>query len=161
MIISFTEAEWKKPQKSCTVVKRDRKDPKMTNPFDYLDVTYEEAKEFNDHLKTYRQDRDKRICICGHGLNRHKTNIRGRLECKPNAMYCKCKQERPILEAQDTRVFISKTVSHATQHALVRGLQNAQEKQHDIKWLQEPQCDLCGKHTPVVPMVITDRKSVV
>lgn len=127
-----------------------------TNPFAHLDVTYDEIKQANQQHQNIRPDRDKRICICGHPINRHKTNIRGRLECKPNSMYCKCKTERPIIEVSDTRVYIQKTLGHATGHALLRGMQRAYEKEHTIKWLTEPQCDLCGLHAPTVPMIVTE-----
>lgn len=127
------------------------------NPFAHLDVSYEEIKEANKPIdQTVRHDRDKRICICGHGLSRHKQNIRGRLECKPNTMYCKCKQERPVIEVDDTRIFILKTVGHATGHALLRGMQRAHEKEQNIKWVVESRCDSCGLYLPIVPMIVTE-----
>jgi hypothetical protein len=130
------------------------------NPFAHLDISYEEIKEANTPKEAGRFDRDKRICICGHGLNRHKMNLRGRLECKPNTMYCKCKHERPVIEVEDTRLFILKTIGHAAGHALLRGMQRAYEKKHKITWLIDSRCDVCGVTLPTVPMIVNEDGSI-
>jgi len=132
------------------------------NPFARLDVTYEEIKEANKPLEDVtRHDRDKRICICGHGMNRHKANIRGRVECKPTAMYCKCRTARPVLQVEDTRLFLKKTVGHATGHALLRGMQRAYEKEHTVTWSIDPRCDMCGSTSATTPMIVTEEGKIV
>lgn len=132
------------------------------DPFARLDVTYEEIKEANkSYEEAMRHDRDKRICVCGHGMNRHKANIRGRIECKPTAMYCKCRTAYPVLQVEDTRMFLKKTSGHAMAHALLRGMQRAHEKGHSATWLIDSRCDICGVLAPTMPMIVTEEGKIV
>ena len=124
--------------------------------FNYFDFTLEEAKEVNDKLKENgRIGRDARICVCGHPIGRHSLNLRGVLECKPSAMNCPCKDERPVIRAGDVRDFLRKTVGGGSLHALGRGLQTAIEKGHDVEWIVEMKCDRCNEVGPISPIPVT------
>lgn len=125
------------------------------NPFAYLDFTYEDAKEANRVLGLHRQDRNKKICVCGHGIARHSVNVRGDVVCKPSSMYCPCKGKREVLEVEDVRDFLSKTYGSGKFHALGRGLQKAMEKGHKVEWLIELKCDRCNTEGPISPVPVS------
>jgi hypothetical protein len=98
---------------------------------------------------------DRRICICGHAMDRHKNGQNvpilrsidpsGYFQCKPNVMECNCKNCIPIISVSDTRWFLKKTEGSGELHALTRGiLALSKIEGHYIEWLIEPQCRLCG-----------------
>lgn len=130
-------------------------DENKPNPFQFLDFSYEEAKEANEHLAKTRLGRDKRICVCGHPFTRHSLNPRGQVICKPSSLYCPCKEQRLVLEAGDVRDFLFKTVGSAKFHALGRGLQRAMEKENSVEWVIEMKCDRCGEEKPLAPVSVT------
>lgn len=125
------------------------------NPFDFLDFSYEEAKEANDQLSKHRLGRDKRVCVCGHPISRHSLNPRGQVVCKPTAMYCPCKEQRAVLEVEDCRDFLFKTAGSAKFHALGRGIAASIEKGHKVEWTIEVACDRCKEQKPVVPVPVS------
>ena len=127
----------------------------LNNPFAHFDFTFEEATEANRVLALYRQDRNKKICVCGHGISRHSINPRGDVICKPSSMYCPCKEKREVLEVEDVRDFLSKTHGSGKFHALGRGLQKAMEKGHKVEWLIEVKCDRCGTEGPISPVPVS------
>jgi hypothetical protein len=65
--------------------------------------------------------RDKRICLCGHGVGRHDEH-QGRTSCTALKYNCDCKNLLPVLEVSDVRVFKSKTDGSGAEHALTRGI---------------------------------------
>lgn len=104
--------------------------------------------------------RDNRICVCGHGVNKH--DPAGLIQCKPNALVCKCKVARPVLETTDTRLFLRKTEGFGSKHALSRGitglyLTNAKKNTNkSITWLIPLACDRCKKDSPkLIPTPLT------
>jgi hypothetical protein len=124
------------------------------NPFENFEFGYEDVVEATKNLDSKRLGRDARICLCGHPIARHKPNLRGEVVCKPSAMYCSCKNAKAVLEAEDIRDFLRKTVGAGPLHALSRGLQSALEKDHWVKWVVEVKCDKCGSDLKVSPVPV-------
>jgi hypothetical protein len=124
-----------------------------SNVFDFLDFTVDEAIEANEEL-TQRGPRDQRVCLCGHPVSRH-MEIMGIVRCKPSKMECSCKKVTPVLEVSDLRVFLRKTDGSGPMHALGRGLAAAVQKEINVKWLVEPECERCKNKGPVSPVAAT------
>jgi hypothetical protein len=123
------------------------------DPFEMLDVSYEEALAVNEDLMR-KGPRDQRICLCGHAVSRH-TEIVGIVQCKPSKMDCACKKVRAVLEVSDTRFFLRTTEGSGAMHALTRGMVAARAKGVRIEWLGEVKCDKCGAVGPVSPVTVT------
>lgn len=98
---------------------------------------------------------DRQICACGHALARH-TVVSGVVFCKPARMECPCKRQRPVLEAEDTRMFIRKTDGAGSAHALTRGIRASIEKEKSVAWTVDLVCDRCGvESNSIVPVPVT------
>lgn len=127
----------------------------MQNPFDFLDVSEEEAKESLVKIDKYG-NRDGRVCICGHSINFHTfTESRGVHICNALKSSCPCKNPRPVIETSNTRVFLRKTYGGGTLHALTQGIALAIEKGASIDWIVEQKCDRCGTQSPVAPVPVS------
>lgn len=119
-----------------------------------LGLTVEEVAEI-DHALMTRSPRDNRICLCGHGVSKH-TEMAGVVNCKPSAMDCPCKKIRPVIETNDTRMFLRSTQGGGAMHALSRGLSALAMAGKSATWLIELKCDRCGAvDEVVVPVPIT------
>jgi hypothetical protein len=73
-------------------------------------------------------------------------------------MVCVCQEIRPVLEAEDTRVFLRKTSGPGLEHALLRGLASLTEKNKMAVWIDEPVCDKCKadrSSSPIIPVPLT------
>lgn len=88
-------------------------------------------------------DRDRRVCLCGHPLARHK-EARGRVVCQPSRMSCACADAQGVLEVSDTRLFLRKTSGIGVDHALVKGLAASVEAGATVKWIVDVECSKCG-----------------
>ena len=105
-------------------------------------------------------NKDSRVCICGHGMNKH-TVTNGYALCKPSRMACPCKATRPVLTSSNIRPFMRKSVGSGASHALMQGLRKAIELDAEISWIEPPSCDYqkngskCGSTDQVVPCLIT------
>lgn len=99
---------------------------------------------------------DKRICMCGHSVQRHDMAL-DRPVCTVGKMYCPCRAIKPVIEVEDTRPFIRKTEGSAILHALSRGIAAAAEKGHNISWIEEAlECDRCKvRGVRLVPVPVT------
>jgi hypothetical protein len=112
-----------------------------------------------DNSKSNNRSVDRRICICGHSVDRHKdpntpypytpilktSNPDGAFICQPNAMTCNCKKVIPVLLVSNPKYFLKKTEGHGELHALTRGIRGlAKVEGHTMEWLIDPQCRLCG-----------------
>jgi len=98
---------------------------------------------------------DRHVCACGHGIGRH-TVVHGIVMCKPARMECPCKRARPVLVAQDTRMFIRKTTGGGAAHALARGIRESLAKDKSVEWLIDLVCDRCGQESNnIVPVPVT------
>lgn len=122
-----------------------------------MGISLEEAQRVDQELieKTRARRKDPRICLCGHAITKHNVYA-GLLECKPSAMICPCKKIRPILEADDTRLFLRKTEGAGVMHALNRGITAAITAGKEVRWLENLTCDKCkGSEGPIVPVPVT------
>jgi hypothetical protein len=129
----------------------------MTNPFEFLDIDENEAKETLSEINRVG-NRDKRICICGHSMNYHSfISTRGHHTCNAQKNACKCRNPRPVLETTNARVFNRKTQGAAGLHALTQGIAGAMEVGATIEWLIEMKCDKCDTVGPVVPVPVTQQ----
>lgn len=116
-----------------------------------MGISVDEAHEADERLKD-RPTRDPRICLCGHAINKHTTPA-GVITCQPSRMYCPCKNIRPVVEVEDTRLFLRKTTGPGVGHALVRGISALAQVGKEAKWIEPPCCDRCntteGRIVPV------------
>lgn len=122
-----------------------------------LGISLEEAREVDQALleRSKKGPRDRRVCICGHAMNKH-SNYVGIVECKPTAMRCPCKKPRPVLEVEDTRLFLRKTEGAGAMHALARGMYASLSAGREVTWIVDLQCDKCGStDKQVTPVPVT------
>ncbi len=120
-----------------------------------------EAIDTHDISTVNRLGVDRRICMCGHALDRHKAesttgwnnpipilkwnNPEEPFKCIPNAQACSCRRLIPVLEVSNTKYFLKKTNGSGELHALTRGIRGlAKAKEPMIKWLVDPICAICG-----------------
>lgn len=104
---------------------------------------------------------DKRICICGHSMSRHKLREdSGKVECHPARFSCPCRRRHPVIEVPNTKYFLSRTAGSGEKHALIRGIYLSQksipeEFEQNAKWLVEHKCENppCGKETKLFPVM--------
>ena len=122
-----------------------------------MGLSFEEVAAADKKLvaKTKSGGRDRRICVCGHAMTKH-TVYSGVVDCKPSALRCPCKKPRPVLEVDDTRVFLRKTEGSGAMHALARGMYSSIHAGKSVKWIIELACDRCGeKAENVIPVPVT------
>jgi hypothetical protein len=155
----------------------------MSNPaLDALAAMGLDPQEIDTHDKSVvnRLGVDRRICICGHAMDRHKVkstigtdNVIPILKnndttvpfsCTPNAQSCSCRRLIPVLEVSNTKYFLKKTTGSGELHALTRGIRALSKiKDHTMNWLVEPTCLLCGctgVHERIVPAVFNSDKTL-
>jgi hypothetical protein len=130
------------------------------NPFSFFDFSEEDVVEVNEEMKLVKGERDGRICICGHAVKRHGGQEIGVTYCSPSRMTCPCKNIRVVLDTQDTRDFLRKTVGSGPMHALGRGIQTAMEKSHKVEWLIPAVCDRCETAGPLSPVPVSQQGQV-
>ncbi len=134
------------------------------NALAMLGITAEEAVETDERL-TRKPSRDKRVCLCGHAVNKHSTDA-GLVICVPSRYNCPCKNIRPVIEVEDTRLFLRKTSGPGAEHALTRGLAASFSADKGVEWLETPKCDKCGiEATPagdvkINPVAVTEFRSI-
>lgn len=120
-----------------------------------MGIDPDEAAQVDLELRGKSGVRDNRICLCGHGVSKH-LQMSGAVYCKPSRMECPCKVVRPVLEAEDTRAFLRKTVGAGAMHALARGLSSLRERGKSGSWIVDLKCDRCGsEESPIVPVPVT------
>ena len=121
-----------------------------------LGLTVEEVQEVDGTLRQQKFGTDRRVCLCGHGAPKH-TEAAGRSMCKPSRYACPCKNLRPVLEAEDVRPFLCRTVGGGAMHALVRGISSLAVRGKNSHWIIELKCDRCqGTDEVVVPVPVTE-----
>jgi hypothetical protein len=123
---------------------------------------------------------DRRICICGHSMDRHKagptlgwekpvpilkwSDPSESFKCIPNAQACSCRRLAPVLEVSNIKYFLKKTTGSGELHALTRGIRALSKVEGStIKWLVEPTCLRCGctnKEDKIVPAVFNADKTL-
>jgi hypothetical protein len=123
---------------------------------------------------------DRRICMCGHPINRHKIHMTQEnpkgipwtegpvpstgMLCRINAMDCSCKEPMPVLKVTDARSFLRTTEGAGATHALIRGLRSLMPNA-TYEWLIEIVCKRCGAtgaedQIQPVPLTKLHRKTV-
>lgn len=142
--------------------------------FNKLGVSIEDVDSKEDRQRR-RGPTDRRICICGHGTNKHKNpeiadETRNRYvdgvvaertyACNPNArVECPCRLPQPVIVVSDSRWFLRKTQGGGHLHALVRGMRSLLEIEGaTIDWLIEPTCAKCnesGSDKNILPVPLT------
>jgi hypothetical protein len=143
------------------VFRKDGEKMNSDNPLEALGLTVDDV-EKADQEKREKGPRDRRVCVCGHGVSRH-TNAHGAIYCKPARMECPCKKIQPVLETNDTRPFLRKTDGMGAQHALARGIKEAITRGKSVKWLIDMVCwnPNCGKTvTKLTPVPMTQRGTI-
>ena len=121
-----------------------------------MGLTAEDIATAKKLLSVPVRNTDKRICICGHPVGRHTDTGVGIANCKPTAMQCPCKRCRPVLVADDCRLFVRKTVGGGLLHALTLGSVAHLERGKKVQWINDPVCDRCGEtEGTVVPVPVT------
>ncbi len=102
---------------------------------------------------------DRRICMCGHPINRHKIHMTPEnpkgvpwtegpvpstgMLCRINAMNCSCKEPIPVLKVTDARSFLRTTEGAGATHALIRGIRDIMPNA-TYEWLIDIKCQRCG-----------------
>ena len=97
---------------------------------------------------------DKRICLCGHSITKHKdvndNKYRddfgnGGWMCKPSAKVCLCNIPYPVKEVSDTRFFLRRTTGAGKLHALLKGMSTLATKGGTGRWLVTLTCAKCNE----------------
>jgi hypothetical protein len=114
-----------------------------SNPLEMLGMTMDEVLDADDALRVKPAHRDGRICLCGHGMTRHKFQDGMFLMCNPSRMSCPCKRPRPVFDSEDTRPFMRKTGWSGSEHAFSRGLAKLVESGKSGEWMIDLKCDAC------------------
>ena len=85
---------------------------------------------------------DRRICLCGHPVVRHRT---GEMTiCIPARWQCHCRQVQSVMIVEDTRVFAKKSYGYGQDHALLRSLPELAKRGKKGKWLEGLSCMASG-----------------
>jgi hypothetical protein len=118
------------------------KDPENPMPESLFGIDLEEVESFWDI--THREQPNRQICVCGHGVNRHLDLRPGETGCFVSRMSCPCAQVIPVLEVSDTRYFMTKTAGWGDKHALSTGLLRLHKAGGTAKSLIGKVCLKCG-----------------
>ena len=133
----------------------------MSNPLDDLAAMGITAADVD--ARDTRQKKggpiDRRICLCGHAINKHKIHMTPEnpkgipwvegpvpptgMLCRINAMNCSCKEPMPVLKVTDARSFLRTTEGAGATHALIRGLRSLMPNA-TYEWLIDLECAKCG-----------------
>lgn len=89
--------------------------------------------------------RSREVCACGHSMNCH-AFVDGRdvWMCSPARIDCKCTGPKPVLEAENLRLFLKSTTGVGAEHALGKGIVSSLARESAVTWLEEAtRCDVC------------------
>ena len=99
---------------------------------------------------------DRRICVCGHAMNKHTPNNLGAPQCKPNIHYCHCMVGFPVLGTTDRRKFLHVSKGNGSKHALTMGVRRIMETGGGFTWLKvNYKCYKCGTDEGLLPVICT------
>lgn len=102
--------------------------------------------------------KSKSICICGHADGFHGfSENQGADYCSANKSNCACKKKQLVITAQDTRSFLRKTTGPGADHALARGIRDAEAAGQVLEWIGEPTCEPCGSTVDLSPCPVSER----
>lgn len=130
--------------------------------FKQLGISSEVMDNAKDDRQKSRGPTDRRICLCGHGTNKHQDPTIGDDQrnryvdgpvaerayiCYPNAnVVCPCKLPTPVIVVSDSRWFLRKTTGGGHLHALIKGIISLQKiDKATVDWLIVPTCARCGE----------------
>ena len=134
---------------------------------DEFDLDFDEVAEMNDIFRSTVRSNDRRICICGHAMSRHRyDHIQNKHNCKPGQLTCPCLSPRAVIEVPNTRYFMRKGHGSGSKHALAMGYAASKEALGEeefsqvVKWLVPANCDICGTETKYYPVRVTPTGTV-
>jgi hypothetical protein len=129
---------------------------------DEFDLDFDEVSEMNDIFRVTSRSNDRRICICGHAISRHKYDkFQNKHACKPGQLACPCINPRAVIEVPNTRYFMRKSHGSGSKHALAMGYAASKEAigeeefTEQVKWLVPAVCDICHKEAKYYPVRVT------
>ncbi len=133
----------------------------MSSFLDAFDVDKQKLELLDKAIAQDPRQNDKRICICGHSMSRHKINdYSGKMECRPARFKCPCNRKHPVIEVPNTKYFLSRTAGSGEKHALTRGIYLSQkalgeEFDNNAKWLVDMCCEnpACKAETKLYPVM--------
>jgi hypothetical protein len=124
--------------------------PPLGNALDRLGIDESEIQIHRSDLK--RKEYDRKVCICGHAMNKHKEFRSGQWQCHTAKMYCPCEIPKAVVEVSDTRFFMTKSRGYGAKHALSTGLSRLNERGGTSRLIIEPVCFACKRETtPLLP----------
>jgi hypothetical protein len=129
---------------------------RMTDPFDVLAFTKQEAREALKDIQANPTGRDSGVCLCGHPRSKHIESHLG-YTCSPGKLFCPCKRLRVVVESPNLRPFMFKSTGGGVLHALAKGLAKADELGVETRWTADNVCDSCSKAGKVQPVPVSQR----
>ena len=107
-------------------------------------------------LKGNGRRTERTVCSCGHSMNYH-ARVGEVSICTPAKMDCKCKVERPVLVADNLRMFLNNTSGVGVEHALGKGLVASVARKVNFSWVESPlRCDMCmGEMSEPIPVAVS------
>lgn len=123
-----------------------------------MGIELEEVEKANEEIKN-RRPRDRRICLCGHGMARH-SEFNGRDSCSALGYNCRCRKAIPVLTAEDIRPFICRTEGSGALHALSRGIAAAAKRGQGVEWIEDSRfchaCEAAGEALRLSPVAVSN-----
>ena len=92
-----------------------------------------------------KKERNHKVCVCGHSVSYH-TEVGDRVVCSPAKMRsCRCTTVRPVVEAQNLRLFMCVTTGSGGDHALGKGITASEANGKEYSWIGTAgtKCDAC------------------
>lgn len=114
-----------------------------SDAFDQLGLSLEDVERFQQ-AKRDKRIANKDVCACGHAMNKHTKFESGHWDCHTAKMWCPCQDPIPVLQAEDTKYFMTKTYGYGYKHALSTGLLRCRQKGVSTKMIVPPACFKCA-----------------
>ncbi len=114
--------------------------------FDQLGLSLEEVEAFQQANRA-KKIANSEVCACGHAMNKHTKYESGHWSCHTAKMFCPCQEPIPVLVADDTKYFMTKTHGYGARHALATGLLRCRQKGVKTRMIVEPRCFKCDRQT--------------
>jgi hypothetical protein len=118
----------------------------------------EAIRQFKEEREGGRKKRVREVCACGHSMNYHTEMVDGSIMCKPAQIPCNCKNAKPVLEAENLRLFLHSTNGVGNLHALGRGIVSSLTRGVSFRWLNGGLCQSCGaEESELWPISLNDQ----
>lgn len=110
----------------------------------------QEAADALEQTIAASNERDGRICSCGHPVSKHHIiKASAEVSCRPGLLRCKCEKLNPVIDVPNTRFFMRKSLGNGPLHALSLGIAAIVKSNPDylerMKWLVDSICDKCKR----------------